>query len=287
MKNKLLYNSFILNRRPDIKSGLSLTGFTLTEVLFVVVLIAILLAAIYPYLRATHTSWQSADRRSEVIQNARIGMDKIVRELRQAGSFTSIQSSLVAFADVDNNSITYRLNAGNLERNSAALAGPLDSLTFTYYDASGSETATASDVKSVEISITVSDSESLVDPISLASLAFVRSTPWDATAEGHIFSKNSDFSTEDSVFSTSDTFYVKVWSEQVDYTNLDYAICQLSKGGTLVDINLNNNGDSTYTGSQGLSSFATGAWKVTFDVKDNNTPAGRYKLPSPAEITIQ
>ena len=266
-------------------------GFTVIEILFVVALVAVLLAAIYPYLRSFHTSWQDADRRSDIIQNARIGMDKMVRELRWAGSFSAIQKTLVTFTDVDDNpAITYRLNSGNLERNTVVLAGPIptDGLTFTYYDATGVETSTASEVKSVEISMTVSDPESKIsDTITLASAAFIRSTPAGLTGEGYTFSKNADFSTEDTTFSTSDTFYIRVWTDQVDYGNLDYATCQLKKGGTKVNFNLTNNGDGTYTGSQDLSGFATGTWTVNMDVKDNNTPAGRYK-PTPApSITIE
>lgn len=261
-------------------------GFTIIEVLFVVALAAVLLAAIYPYLRTFHTSWQSADRRAEIIQNARVGMDKIVRELRQAGSFTAIQGSLVTFSDVDSNSITYRLNAGNLERNGAILAGPADNLTFTYYDQDGGETAAAGDVKSVKIAMTLSDAEGAVDPLSFVSMALMRSET-GVSGEGHTFSRNADFSTEDSVFHTADTFYIRIWSDQVDYLNLDYAACQLKKGGTTVNCALTNNDDGTYTGSQALSGFGTGSWAVNIDVQDTHTPAGRYKpTPAPA-ITIE
>lgn len=260
-------------------------AFTVIEVIFVVALVAILLAAISPYLRAFHRSWQSADRRSEVIQNARVGMDKMISELRQAESFTSAGNWSVTFEDVDENTITYSLAENNLERNGVTLASSVDSLRFDYYDQEGKSTHQEENVKSVEISMTVSDSENAVDPISFTSLAFVRSTP--LPGEGYIFSKNPDFSTEDTTFSTSDTFYIMVWTDQVDYDNLDYATCQLKKGGTKVDFDLDNNGDETYTGSQDLSGFNTGTWQVNIDVKDNHTPAGRYR-PSPApEITIE
>jgi prepilin-type N-terminal cleavage/methylation domain-containing protein len=260
-------------------------GFTLIEVLFVTGLVAVLLASASPYLRSFHTSWQSVSRRSEVIQNARVGMDKMVRELRQAGRFSSLGNSTVTFSDVDNNSINYRLSAGNLERNNAVLAGPVDSLAFTYYDAGGAETDVPADVKSVEISLTVADAEGAANSLSFLATAFMRSTA-GVTGEGYLFSKNSDFSTEDTVFSASDTFYIKVWSDEVDYNNLDYADCELKKGGTRVNFNLTNNGDGIYTASRSLSGFSTGSWTVNIDVKDNNHPPERYK-PSPSpRITI-
>ncbi|MCK4519556.1 MAG: prepilin-type N-terminal cleavage/methylation domain-containing protein [Candidatus Omnitrophica bacterium] len=246
-------------------------GFTLIEVLFVAVLVAVLLAAIYPYLRTFYISWQSTDRRSEVIQNARIGMDKMVKEFRQAGNFISLQNSVITFIDVDNNSITYRLNAGNLERNSVILAGPVSDLSFTYYDVSGIETDVTDDVELVKISLTVSDSEGAVNPLSLASAAFIRSSPEKGIrGEGHKFSKNSDFSTEDATFSTSDIFYIKAWSNQIAYEDIMTAEIELKKGETSIIVNLTNNEDGTYTGSQDLGDFDAGNWKVTFHIEDND-----------------
>jgi len=158
----------------------------------------------------------------------------------------------------------------------------VNDLEFGYYDTTGKKTSQTEDVKAVGVSMTVSDPDDAVSPIVLTSMVYVRSTP--LPGEGYILSKNSDFSTEDTVFSTSDIFYVKVWSDQVDHTNLDYATCQLKKGGTKVNFNLTNNGDETYTGSQDLTGFASGSWSVKMDVKDNASPAGRY---NPTEsITI-
>ncbi|MFH1798122.1 MAG: prepilin-type N-terminal cleavage/methylation domain-containing protein [Candidatus Omnitrophota bacterium] len=263
-------------------------GFTLIEVLFVTALIAVLLAATYPYLRVFHTSWQSADKRTELIQNARMGMDKMVKELRRVGNFVSIQPSIITFIDVDNNVITYQLNEGNLERNSAVLAvlaESVDAVSFTYYDAFGIETATSGDVKSVKISITVSDPEGVVSPLSFMSMAFKRSTA-AGLGEGYQFSKNSDFSTSDTIFDTSDIFYIKAWSDQVNYNNLIYATCQLKKGGSTGNITLTNYLTGIYTGFQNLSGLAAGTWSVNIDIRDADTPSVRYQpTPSPT-ITI-
>lgn len=280
MNNKFFFKRFKVKRQLP-KGDLSLTGFTLVESLFVVALIATLLAAMYPYLSATHTSWQSADRRSEAIQNARIGIDKMVRELRQARSFTSIAANSVTFEDADENAITYALNDGNIERNSVVLAGPVDSLAFNYYKDSGTSTTKESEVRLVKVSVELTYLEGK-DPLEFLSMAYIRT----GLGEGYLFSKNSNFSTSDTTFNTTDTFYINVWTDQVDYDNLDYATCQLKKGGTKVDFNLTNNGDGTYTGFQALTGFTAGIWTVNIDVKDNNTPAGGYK-PTPAPtITI-
>lgn len=258
--------------------NMSKRGFTLIEVLFVVAIVSVLLAAITPYLRAFHVSWESADKRNEVLQNARVGMDKMLRELRQAGEFTAISGRSVSFDDVDGNAITYTETGDNLTRNGDILAGVIagvNDLGFDFYDITGKKTSKSEDVKAVEVSMTISDPDDAVNPVTLTSMVYVRST--SVPGEGYVFSKNSDFSTEDTVFSTSDIFYVKVWTSQVNYTNLDYATCQLKKGGTKVSFSLTNNGDETYTGSEDLSGFASGSWTVNMDVMDNESPAGRYR----------
>jgi len=261
-------------------------GFTLIEVLFVIVLVAILLAAITPYLRAFHVSWESADKRSEVVQNARAGMDKMLKELREADEFTAIAGRSVSFNDVDGTGIVYTETNDYLTRNGDVLAGMVagvNDLGFDFYDITGKKTSKEEDVRAVGISLTISDPDDAVNPVVLTSMVYIRSTP--VSGEGYIFSKNSDFSTEDTVFSTSDIFYIKVWTSQVDHTNLDYATCQLKKGGTKVNFNLTNNGDETYTGSQDLSGFAAGAWTVNMSIKDNDSPAGRYSPTS--SITVE
>jgi len=212
-------------------------------------------------------------------------MDKMLKELREADEFTAISKRSVSFNDVDDTNITYTEMNDYLTRNGEILAGMVagvNDLGFDFYDITGKKTSQEEDVKAVEISLTISDPDDAVSPVVITSMVYIRSTP--VSGEGYILSKNSDFSTEDTVFSTSDIFYIKVWTDQVDYTDLDYATCQLKKGGTKVNFSLTNNGDETYTGSQDLSGFASGSWAVNMSIKDNDSPAGRYTPTS--SITI-
>ncbi len=64
---------------------------------------------------------------------------------------------------------------------------------------------------------------------------------------GHyILSKNSDFSTDDRTYSRSDTLYMLVWSDRINFNNLKKAEWEL-KSGDRVKQNLTNNFDITYT----------------------------------------
>ncbi|MFH0731528.1 MAG: lamin tail domain-containing protein [Candidatus Omnitrophota bacterium] len=164
------------------------TGFTLTEVLFVVLLIALLIAVVYPYLRATHTGWKTLDRRQEVIQNARVGMDKMNRLLREATGFTSVtgasdNNGRIVFLDKDSNTVEFKkYNDGTNDMlgyvtgaNTYSLAGPIEALTFTCYKEDGvTTTTTASDIKSVEVKMVVADSESEVPSQTFISRIFYR-----------------------------------------------------------------------------------------------------------------
>ena len=163
-------------------------GFTLPEMLFVVLLIAILMVAVYPYLRATHTGYKTADRRQEVIQNARVGMDKMVKMLREATGFTSVTDATdpdgsIIFLDKDGNSIEFKkYNDGTSDMLgyvsdavTYALAGPISSLKFTCYEEDGSTTTTMADkIKSVKIELVASDSEGEVGSQTVISRAFCR-----------------------------------------------------------------------------------------------------------------
>jgi len=255
-------------------------GFTLIEVLFVIAIVAILLAAITPYLRAFHVSWESADRRAEVIQNARVGMDKMVRDIRQAASFSKIKKKETIFEDVDGNTIRYKRDYDNLKRNDVILTESVPDLDFEYYDEEGEEEKKEEDIRLVKIFMTVTHPDEEAISQSFVSMAFIRST--SSAPEGHMFSKNSDFSTEDTTFSTSDIFYVKAWSNVIDYDDIKKAEVELKKGKDKVKITLTNNHDGTYTGSQDLTGFKTGVRSVKFKIEDND----KNKYDESGEITI-
>lgn len=69
-------------------------GITLVEILIVVGVVAILALAMYPLIETTYTSWRHADRRTELLQIGRVGMDKMTREIRKAYDLYSCTDSL-------------------------------------------------------------------------------------------------------------------------------------------------------------------------------------------------
>ncbi|MDO9517828.1 MAG: PEGA domain-containing protein, partial [Methanosarcinaceae archaeon] len=92
--------------------------------------------------------------------------------------------------------------------------------------------------------------------------------PQTVSGEGYIISKNSDFTTNDREFSSSGMIYVKVWSDRVDYTDMNrmyFEIRDVTSSITLV-----NNNDGTFTGSYDLSRTSrTGEREVRIRLRDN------------------
>lgn len=59
------------------------SGFTLTEIVSVIGLVLLITVMIYNLLNISQQSFTVGDRRMEVVQNARIFLDRLTRELRQ------------------------------------------------------------------------------------------------------------------------------------------------------------------------------------------------------------
>lgn len=96
-------------------------GATLTELLAVAAMLTLVLAALVPLLAIGRDTWDRVDRHAEVTQNARRALDKLVREVRAAGSFQVVSDSLIrlTMAGGDGGGATptveFRLNAGTNE----------------------------------------------------------------------------------------------------------------------------------------------------------------------------
>ena len=119
----------------------SWSGVALVEMLLVVIIVAVLMAALTPCFRAVRQGWRVNDRRSEVLQNARVGMAEMTRVLRQMRRVGSVSgpadtSGYVEFYDKDNVLMRFELNSqsGYLDYGPlgslSALAGPVNILSF-------------------------------------------------------------------------------------------------------------------------------------------------------------
>ncbi|MBA7655754.1 hypothetical protein ES703_63663 [subsurface metagenome] len=85
-----------------------------------------------------------------------------------------------------------------------------------------------------------------------------------------ILSKNADFSTDDRDYTTTDTLYIKAFSENIDHSQMKKAEWTFKVNKTELKGNLTNNGDGTFTTSVSLDRFRAGDGKVTIKLEDQN-----------------
>jgi len=120
-------------------------GFTLVELMVSLVIAAILIVAIYRLYGSTQSSYLAQNQLAELQQNARIGVDEMIREIRLAGyqAFcdpVTANATLFEFeADTDLSGkperIIYKLDVANKQLLRASSGDLNVSLGCTSYDA--------------------------------------------------------------------------------------------------------------------------------------------------------
>ncbi len=158
-------------------------GFTLAEMLVAMVVAGLVMTATYATYMTQTRAYKTNEEVTGLQQNLRSAMYHLERELRMAGynptvsmtqsfGFTNIGGTTVTFTmDYPNGdgvldtteTITYARNATNntLTRNAGAgaqmLALDITNFTLAYIKEDGSAAASASEVRSVDISLTASN----------------------------------------------------------------------------------------------------------------------------------
>jgi len=157
------YNRSILNQK----------GMSLIEVLIALFVLALVLYPTYEFLRLGAQAWKTGENKTEVVQNARIGLDKMCAEMKHAREFYSLGRSSVRFwwrdADSDetadsNEILTFSwagVSGGDLTRkfDSEAASSPIsnyvDDFELRYYNALGGETTVLADVNFITATLKI------------------------------------------------------------------------------------------------------------------------------------
>ena len=146
-------------------------GFTLAELLTAMAVLALLLTGLLLTLQQGQNAYLYGAGRAEVQQNARVALERMLRELRDASSVTTASANDIKFTFLDDTStlvtVEYSLSGASapylLQRNQTVpaiagqpdtLVGGVNSFTVTYYDFNNVVTTTAANVYAVNISIT-------------------------------------------------------------------------------------------------------------------------------------
>ena len=183
------------------KSGLW-GALTLPEMVMALAIAGIVFAVILPQLRVIQNSWDSREGAFETLQNGRVLMDHLQRNLSKASRITAVSgpsetSGYIEFQVSDGNTMRYDIGAGNYVQfgivgNIADLAGPVSRLQFTCYDATDLSTATTNvdTIRSVKVEATLRNPARLDGDMTFTMQAYVRTNA--LPAGGGDISKLSD-----------------------------------------------------------------------------------------------
>jgi arabinogalactan endo-1,4-beta-galactosidase/type II secretory pathway pseudopilin PulG len=163
---------------------------TLIEIIVSLAIITIILAVIVPQFVMIRNSWASKEAATETLQNGRILLDHLERNLLKAVKITSVSSSsttsgYIQFQDNDGNSFRYDINSTNNYVEYGApgslsdLAGPVSQLQFRCYDACNLDTpldpiTDANLIRFVKVETTLTNSVSSSRNKTLIASAYLR-----------------------------------------------------------------------------------------------------------------
>lgn len=115
-------------------------GFTLMEIILVLMLIVILSGMGAPFLGVTLNAYFQGQSTVNVDTQARVALSRMVNDLHNLSANSSITSATAtsfAFTDIAGNTVSYTLSGTQLLRSGILLCDGVSSITFSYYTSNG------------------------------------------------------------------------------------------------------------------------------------------------------
>lgn len=171
----------------------SCRAMTLVETILALTIMVIIIAAVLPQFRVIQNSWDSKAGASETLQNGRLLIDHINRNLSKALRITAVSDSsktngYIEFLDNDANNVRYDISANNYVEfgpvgNLSDLAGPVSKLQFTCYGAVDLSTpiTDVNAIRSVKVETTLTNPAKLDQDMSFSIQAYIRTNALPAT----------------------------------------------------------------------------------------------------------
>ncbi len=152
-------------------------GFTLIEILVVIAITGIVASIAALILNAGINSYFSARQLSDISTEGDMALNRMVAEIKEAVSITTISATQLIFINNQNETITYQFSGTNLTRTLNSdptynLANHIDAATttfFRYFNANHATTATASSVRLISINIDLLDGNNQAHLITAVS----------------------------------------------------------------------------------------------------------------------
>jgi prepilin-type N-terminal cleavage/methylation domain-containing protein len=115
-------------------------GFTLIEMMVALGILSLIIIGLVTFFSGGTRAWVTGQYQLEAQRNARLSMDRMVREIREADyiKYTST-SILIDFHTPFHGNISYSLSGNDLKRGSNTVINNVLTLDFSYFDNSGTE----------------------------------------------------------------------------------------------------------------------------------------------------
>jgi len=199
---------------------------------------------------------------------------------------------IVGYGDLDGEQHSFLLTPEDSNVTpTVTVTSPSDGATYSEDDGAIALTATATDPEDGDISAGIqwassvdgaitspaalsvgahTITASVIDDGGLTGTNAITVTITAHVAEGYKLSKNADFSTDDQEFAVTDTMYMKIWSDNVDYTNMKKAEYEIKVGRLRVKGRLTNHYEGTFSGSAIMAQIPFGSATVKLKLEDKN-----------------
>lgn len=147
-------------------------GLTLIEIIIGVLILGMISLFIGMFIISTFETYESTLQGSESFSNINVIMDKLARDIRQGRSVQNISPYSLTIQLSNGNVYTYSLIVGSDGKkyfavNGQILAGPIQDLTFTGFDANMSYTSNPQNIRMVAYTLTTLDGRRLASSIGL------------------------------------------------------------------------------------------------------------------------
>jgi len=159
---------------------------TLLEMVIAMAIMVIVFAALLPQFRAILNSWDSKAAAAETLQNARVLIDHINRNLTEAARITAVSDftetvGFIEFEDNEGEGLRYDVDANDyvqfgLIGSLSELAGPVSQLQFTCYDGNDfvNPITDANDIRFVKAEATLTNPAAMGRDITFTAQTYLR-----------------------------------------------------------------------------------------------------------------
>jgi len=159
---------------------------TLIEIIVSLVIMAIIIAVIVPQFVTMRNSWDSKQGAAEALQNGRVLIDHLNRNLSKAVRITAVSDSaetdgFIEFEDNDGDTLRYDIAANKYVKYGVVghlkdLAGPVSQLQFTCYDANDFNTpiVDVNSIRLVRVETTLTNAAALGQDKTFIAQAYLR-----------------------------------------------------------------------------------------------------------------